>query len=74
MATWRATTKQTGCFNGIRVSKGMSVEIITSSTCNQYNIFNTYRPQLQEAFLRKYGIDVVKGCGIATCYDFQKIG
>ncbi len=74
MPLYRITVKQTKVSGGIRVEKGMSVEVVTSSTSS--NPLTTNGGHLvAEAFMRKYGIDVKRAGILSTVYcDVQRIG
>lgn len=74
MPLYRVTVKQTKVSSGIRVEKGMSVEVVTSSTSS--NPLTTNGGQLvAEAFMRKYGIDAKRAGILSTVYcDVQRIG
>lgn len=59
MALFTVTVKQTRISNGIRLEKGMSVEVVSIYT----NPLTTNGGlEVQAAFERKYGIDLKK-CG-----------
>jgi len=55
MALFRITVKSTRVTNGIRIEKGMSVEVV-SSYGNPVSTNGGH--QVIEAFERKYGIDI----------------
>lgn len=57
MALFKVTVKTTGVVNGIRLEKGMSVEI-PSSYSNPLTTNGGH--EVQDAFLRVYGIDLKK--------------
>ncbi len=65
MALFTITVKQTANNNGIRLEKGMSVEL--SSTYSN-PISTNAGHEVQEAFLRKYNIDLKKGCYLSASY------
>ena len=74
MPLFKITVKPAMNSNGIRIEKGMSVEVVTSSTsCNP---LTTNGGQLvADAFMRIYGIDAKKAGILSTVYlDVQKIG
>jgi hypothetical protein len=66
MALFKITTKQSGTFNGIRLEKGMTVEVITAQTTSPIG-FNGSK-LVYEAFLRKYGVDLKKAMVLNTAY------
>lgn len=74
MPLYRVTVKTAKNSNGIRIEKGMSVEVATSSTSS--NPLTTNGGQLvADAFMRIYGIDAKKAGILSTVYlDVQKIG
>ena len=53
MALYQVTIKTTSLTNGIRLEKGMSVEV----ACNSNPVSHNGGVLVHEAFLRKYGID-----------------
>ena len=53
----KVTTNRAISANGVKVEKGMSVEVI-SQTSNFNN--SKDREAMKQAFIRKYGIDVTK--------------
>lgn len=73
MPLYRITTKQMKNTNGIRVEKGMSVEVVTSSMSNP--LTTNGGQAVADAFMRIYGIDAKKAGILSTVYlDVQKIG
>ncbi len=71
MALFKVTVKRSGTVNGIRLEKGMSVDI--PSTYSNPVLTNGGH-QVQDAFMRKYGIDMKKACRISMNYlDVEKI-
>lgn len=74
MPLFKITVKTSKNSNGIRIEKGMSVEVVTSSTSS--NPLTTNGGQLvADAFMRIYGIDAKKAGILSTVYlDVQKIG
>lgn len=60
MALFRITVKQNSLnYNGVRLEKGMSVEIVANSSSNPLNT-NEGRQKVIEAFKNKYGTDMTK--------------
>ena len=73
MALWQITVKITQTSNNIRIEKGMSVEVITSTSCSPISS-TTGQKQIQDAFQRKYGIDIKKACTIGNnSLDVKKV-
>lgn len=64
----RVTTLKSMNANGIKVEKGMSVEVVS-----QTNNFNNPkdRDAMKEAFIRKYGIDVTKAMPSLTFFQIE---
>ena len=57
MSLFVVTVKQTRVTNGIRLEQGMSVEVPSNSS---NPLLSNGGHEVQEAFLRKYGIDLKK--------------
>lgn len=73
MPIYRITTKQMKNTNGIRIERGMSVEVVTSSMSNP--LTTNGGQAVADAFMRIYGIDAKKAGILSTVYlDVQKIG
>ena len=72
MPLWTFTTKMSRMCNGVRVEKGMSVEVVTTTTCNPINNPQG-RKQITDAFMRKYAIDLVKAGMIVRGYLDSKM-
>lgn len=71
MALFLVTVKRSSIINGIRLEKGMSVEVV-SSYSNPLSTNGGH--EVQEAFLRKYNIDLKKAASLsAGCLDVKKI-
>ncbi len=64
MALWTLTVKSTRISNGVRLERGMSVEVISQNHPIGYNNGEAAR----EAFLRKYGIDLKKAGALHPAY------
>lgn len=71
MALFRITVKQSSITNGIRVEKGMTVDVVS----NYSNPVSTNGGQeVIDAFLRIYGIDIKKAGKLSSAYlDIKKI-
>ena len=73
MALFRVTVKRMNNTNGIRVEKGMSVEVVTNSLSNP--LTTNGGQAVADAFYRIYGIDAKKAGILSTVYlDVQRIG
>lgn len=59
MALWKFTTKRSGTINGIRIEKGMTIEVVTPNTSNPLNTPQG-KEQIAVAFMHKYGVDLKK--------------
>ena len=72
MPLFRITTKQSKNANGIRIEKGMSVEVVTSSMSNP--LTTNGGQAVADAFMRVYGIDAKKAVILSTVYlDVVKV-
>ena len=72
MKLFRITTKQSKNENGIRIEKGMSVEVVTSSMSNP--LTTNGGQAVADAFMRVYGIDAKKAGILSTVYlDVVKV-
>ncbi len=72
MALYRVTVKQSKISNGIRIEKGMSVDVVTNSISNPVS---TNGGQIvNDAFQRIYGIDMKKIGALNMIYlDVERI-
>jgi len=72
MPLFRITVKQSKNSNGVRLEKGMSVEVVSNSFSNPVS---TNGGQLvADAFYRIYGIDIKKAGGLSMAYlDVERI-
>ncbi len=71
MALFLITVKQNNYSNGIKLEKGMTVEL-SSSYSNPVTTNGGH--EVQDAFMRKYGLDIKKNCGLSTSYlDVKKL-
>lgn len=69
---YRITVNQNKIANGIRVEKGMSVDVVTNSLSNPVTT-NGGQPVV-DAFMRIYGIDIKKVGALNMVYlDCQRI-
>ena len=70
MALWRISVKSSGTVNGIRLEKGMFVDMVTPVTMS--NPLNSNprenKPKINNLFVSKYGIDLLKAGLISVTY------
>jgi len=69
---YKVTVKSNSNSNGVRLEKGMSVEVVSQS----YSLLSTLQGKelVNNAFKAKYGIDVKKACALSSLYlDVVKI-
>ena len=70
---YRVTVKTSKNSNGIRIERGMSVEVVTNSMSNPVTT-NGGQP-VADAFMRIYGIDIRKAGALNMAYlDVKQIG
>lgn len=73
MPLFRITVKQSKVANGVRLEKGMSVEVVSNSFSNPVST-NGGQPVV-DAFYRIYGVDIKKAGALSMVYlDVEKIG
>ncbi|MBD5185179.1 MAG: hypothetical protein HDS92_01080 [Bacteroidales bacterium] len=73
MPLYRITVKSPKNTNGIRLERGMSVEVVTNSFSNPITT-NGGQPVV-DAFMRIYGIDIKRAGALSPVFlDCQKIG
>jgi hypothetical protein len=71
MALFNITVKQSITSNGIRLEKGMSVQV-----ASRYSnpVLSNGGHEVQDAFLRVHGIDLKRACKLSTQYlDVVKV-
>lgn len=69
---YRITVKQNKNANGIRLDKGMSVEVVTNSFSNP--VTTNGGQCVVDAFMRIYGVDIKKAGALNMVYlDCQRI-
>lgn len=68
MPLFRITTKTRKNNNGIRIEKGMQVEVVTQSFSNP--VTTNQGSLVADAFMRIYGIDIRKA-GILNMVDLE---
>ena len=69
---YKVTVKSNSSSNGIRLEKGMSVEVTSQS----YSLLSTLQGKelVNNAFKAKYGVDLKKACALTSLYlDVVKI-
>lgn len=70
---YRITVKNSKNTNGIRLERGMSVDVVTNSMSNPVTT-NSGQPVV-DAFMRIYGIDIRKAGALNMVYlDVERIG
>ena len=73
MAVFRVTVKTAKNSNGVRIEKGMTVDVVTNSMMNP--VITDGGKSVIEAFNRIYGIYIKKAGVLSMAYlDVQKIG
>ena len=77
MALFRITVKDSRSINGVRIEKGMTVEVAKgNNSATTTDVFGTTdgKKMVANAFMVKYGIDVVKANAINKIYmDIEKV-
>ena len=69
---YKITVKTSKNSNGIRVERGMSVEVVTNNITNP--VTNNGSQAVVDAFMRIYGIDIRKAGALNMVYlDVQRI-
>ena len=70
---YKITVKTSKNSNGIRIERGMSVEVVTNNITNP--VTTNGGQAVADAFMRIYGIDIRKVGALNMVYlDVQKIG
>lgn len=73
MPLYRVTVKQMKVSNGLRIEKGMSVDVVTNSISNP--VVTNGGQLVNDAFMRIYGIDLKKIGAMNMIYlDVNRIG
>ena len=73
MPLFRIRVKQSKNSNGVRIEKGMSVEVVTQSMSNP--VSTNGGQVVADAFMRLYGVDIKKAGALSMVYlDVVKIG
>ena len=69
----RITVKSSKLTSGIRVERGMSVDVVTNNITNP--VTTNGGQAVADAFMRIYGIDIRKAGALSMAYlDVQRIG
>lgn len=69
---YRITVKQNKNCNGVRIEKGMSVDIVTNSFSSP--VSTNGGQAVADAFMRIYGVDIKKAGALSMVYlDCQRI-
>lgn len=72
MPLYRVTVKQPKLSNGVRIERGMSVDVVTNSISNP--VSTNCGQSVADAFMRIYGIDLRKAGALNMIYlDVQRI-
>ena len=70
---YRITVKNSKLTNGIRVERGMSVDVVSNSMSNP--VVTNGGQAVADAFMRIYGIDIKKAGALSMAYlDVERIG
>ncbi len=70
---YRVTVKSSKNTNGIRVDRGMSVDVVANSITNP--VTTNGGQAVADAFMRIYGIDIRRAGALNMAYlDVQRIG
>ena len=70
---YRVTVKSNKNSNGIRIERGMSVEVVTNNITNP--VTTNGGQAVADAFMRIYGIDIRKAGALNMVYlDVNRIG
>lgn len=70
---YRITVKQSKQTSGIRVEKGMTVDVPSNSMSNP--VTTNGGQAVMEAFMRIYGIDIKKAGALSMAYlDVERVG
>lgn len=73
MPLFRVTVKQSKLSSGIRIERGMSVDVVTNSMSNP--LTTNGGQAVADAFMRIYGVDMRRLGALSTVYlDVERIG
>ena len=72
MPLFRVTVKQSKLSSGIRIERGMSVDVVTNSMSNP--LTTNGGQAVADAFMRIYGVDMKRINALSTVYlDVERI-
>ena len=73
MPLFRVTVKQSKLTSGVRIERGMSVDVVTNSMVNP--LTTNGGQAVADAFMRIYGIDMKRLGALSTVYlDVVRVG
>lgn len=73
MPLFRVTIKQMKLSGGVRIERGMSVDVVTNSMSNP--LTTNGGQAVADAFMRVYGVDMKKLGALSTVYlDVVRVG
>lgn len=73
MPLFRVTVKQPKLCNGVRLERGMSVDVVSNSMSNP--VVTNGGQSVIDAFMRIYGVDIKKAGAVNMAYlDVERIG
>lgn len=73
MPLFRVTVKQSKLTSGIRIERGMSVDVVTNSMSNPLTVNGGQA--VADAFMRIYGVDMKRLGALSTVYlNVERIG
>jgi hypothetical protein len=73
MPIFRVTVKQSKLSNGVRIERGMSVDVVSNSMSNPLTVNGGQL--VADAFMRIYGVDMKRLGALSTVYlDVVRIG
>ena len=73
MPLFRVTVKHSKLSSGIRIERGMSVDVVTNSMSNP--LTTNGGQAVADAFMRIYGVDMKRLNALSTVYlDVERIG
>ena len=73
MPLFRVTVKQSKLSNGVRIERGMSVDVVTNSMSNP--LTTNGGQAVADAFMRVYGVDMKRLGALSTVYlDVVRVG
>lgn len=73
MPIFRVTVKQSKLSNGVRIERGMSVDVVSNSMSNPLTVNGGQL--VADAFMRIYGVDMKRLGALSTVYlDVVRVG